>query len=110
MTKFVMLILAVVVSICVQPFAAVADEVPTFDVRKSCHADVQADPGEGSAAGCLADEQKAREVLVGQWTQFGPESRASCMQMVNDIAGTQSYVELLSCLQDAKAVKELPKN
>ena len=110
MTKFVMLIIAVVVSICVQPLAAVADEVPTFDVRKSCHADVQAYPGGGRVAGCVADEQKAREVLVGQWAQFGPESRASCMQMVNDIAGTQSYVELLSCLQNAKAVKALPKD
>ena len=30
--------------------------------------------------------------------------------MVNDIAGTQSYIELLSCLQDAKVVKALPKN
>jgi hypothetical protein len=30
--------------------------------------------------------------------------------MVNDIAGTQSYVELLICLQDAKAAKTLPKD
>jgi len=110
MTKFVMLIATVVVSVCVQPLASVADEVPTFDIRKSCHADVKAYPGGGSAAGCLADEQKAREVLAGQWTQFGPESRTRCAQMVNDIAGTQSYVELLSCLQDAKDVKTLPKD
>jgi hypothetical protein len=110
MTKLVMLITAAVISVCVQPLAAVADEVPTFDVRKSCHADVQAYPGGGSAAGCLVDEQKAREVLVSQWMQFGPESRASCTRMVNNIAGTQSYVELLTCLQDAKAVKTLPKD
>jgi hypothetical protein len=110
MTKFVMLIATALVSVCVQPPAAVADEVPTFDVRKSCHADVQVYPGGGSAAGCLADEQKAREVLVSQWTQFGPESRTRCTQMVNDIAGTQSYVELLTCLQVAKEVKTLPKD
>jgi hypothetical protein len=109
MTKFVMLIVTAVVSVCLQSLAAVADEVPTFDVRKSCHADVQAYPGGGSAAGCLADEQKAREVLVSQWTQFGPESRKTCTQMVNDIAGTQSYVEFLTCLQTAKEVKTLPK-
>ena len=30
--------------------------------------------------------------------------------MVNDIAGTQSYVELLSCLQNAKDAKSLPKD
>jgi hypothetical protein len=110
MTKFVMLIITAVVSVCVQPLAAVADEVPTFDVKKTCHVDVQAYPGGGSVASCLADEQKAREVLVSQWTQFGPESRTRCTQMVNDIAGDQSYVELLGCLQDAKEVKTLPKD
>ena len=110
MTKLAMLITATLVSVCVQPLAAVADEVPTLDVRKSCRADVQAYPGGGSAADCLADEQKAREVLVSQWTQFEPKSRTSCVQMVNDIAGTQSYVELLSCLQNAKDAKTLPKD
>jgi len=110
MTKFGMLITTAVVSVCVQPLAAVADEVPTLDVRKSCRADVQAYPGGGGAAACLADEQRAKEVLVSQWTQLAPESRARCTRMVNDIAGTQSYVELLSCLQAAKDVKTLPKD
>ena len=110
MTKFVMLITTAVVSVCVQSIAAVADEVPTLDVRKSCRADVQAYPAGGSAAGCLADEQKAREVLVSKWTQFGPESRARCTREVNDIAGTQSYMELLTCLQAAEIVKRLPKD
>ena len=108
--KFVMLIGTALLFVCSQPLAAFADEVPTFDVRKTCRADVQAYPGGGSAAGCLADEQKAREVLVNQWTQFGPESRTRCARLVNDIAGDQSYVELLGCLQDAKAVKTLPKD
>ena len=110
MTKFAMLIAVAVFSACVQPLAAVADEVPKFDVRKSCRADVQAYGGGERVAGCLADEQKAMEELVSKWTQFGPESRTKCTEMVNDIAGTQSYVELLTCLQIAKAVKTLPKD
>ena len=110
MTKFVMLIAIALVSVCIRPLAAVADEVPKFDVRKSCRADVQAYPGGDTADGCLADEQKAMDQLVSQWTQFGPESRTKCTEMVNDIAGTQSYVELLTCLQIAKAVKTLPKD
>jgi hypothetical protein len=110
MTKLVMLIITAVISISVLPLAAVADEVPTLDVKKSCHADVQAYPGGGSATGCLADEQKAKEALVSKWTQFGPESKARCMREQNDIPGTQSYVELLSCVQAAEIAKTLPKD
>jgi hypothetical protein len=110
MNKFIMLIATAVVSVCTQPVAAVADEVPRFDVNKTCHTDVQVDPGQGNAAGCLADEQSARDVLVSKWQQFGPESTTRCTQMVNDVAGTQSYVELLTCLQAAEIAKTLPKN
>ena len=109
MAKSAMLVAAAVVSACVQSFAAVADDVPVLDVGKSCHVDVQAYPSGGGGAACLAEEQNAKEVLVRQWTQFAPESRARCIQMVTDIAGTQSYVELLSCLQVAKDVKDLRK-
>ena len=42
MIKFVMLIAIALVSVCLAPLAAVADEVPKFDVKKSCRADVQA--------------------------------------------------------------------
>ena len=110
MIKFVMLIAVALVSVCLPPLAAIADEVPKFDVKKSCHADVQAYRGADSTAGCLADEKKAMDQVVSQWTQFGPESRTKCTEQVNDIAGTQSYVELLTCLQIAKAVKTLPKD
>ena len=92
-----------------QPLPAIADESRHMTL-KSCHADVQAYPTGGSAAGCLADEQKARDVLVSQWTQFGAESRARCSQLENDIPGDQSYVELLPCLQTARDVKTLPKD
>jgi len=91
------------------PLAARADEVPKYDVSKSCKTDVQAYQGTGNRAGCLADEQSARETLVAQWTQFAPENRTRCSLMVGDPAGPQSYVELLTCLQMAKDVKTLPK-
>lgn len=109
MAKFAMVVAAALISVCVQFCAALADEVPVLDVRKSCHVDVQAYPGGGGGAACLADEQRAKEVLVRQWAQFAPDSRTRCTQMVTDIAGAQSYVELLSCLQEAKDVKDLRK-
>ena len=110
MTKLIVLVSAATLSLGVQLQCAVADEVPNYDVRKSCKLDTQAYPSAQSNTGCLADEQNARTTLVSQWTQFAPESRSRCTQMVSDPAGPQSYVELLTCLQMAKDVKSLPKN
>ncbi|MGB8047773.1 MAG: hypothetical protein WCF53_07710 [Pseudolabrys sp.] len=110
MTKVSMMAVLAAVSLGLPMSAAVGDDVPTYDMRKSCKADVQAYSTAQSVAGCLTDEQNARATLVRQWTQFAPESRSRCSQMVGDVAGPQSYVELLTCLQMAKDVKSLPKN
>jgi hypothetical protein len=115
MTKLGVLISVCAVAFGVQVYRVAADDVPTYDVRKSCKTDTQAyqgpgtAPGANSASACVADEQTARATLVTQWTQFAPDSRSRCMQMVGDPAGPQSYVELLTCLQMAKDVKSLPK-
>lgn len=111
MTKLALAIaVASAVSLCGGQLIARADDVPTFNMQKNCKADVQADSTAQNVAACLADEQKAREALVGQWTQFPPNTRTRCVQMVSDIAGSQSYVELLTCLQMARDVKGLPKD
>lgn len=110
MPRLTMLVAIAVVSFCAQPYAAVADEVPKFNFRQSCHADVQAYQGGSGDAACLEDEQKARETVISQWTQFEPRSRARCMRMVTSIAGAESYVELLTCLQLSKDLKDLPKD
>jgi hypothetical protein len=114
MTKLASLIAIAAAMLCAQQLTALADDVPTYDIRKSCKADVQAfqgtASGQASPTACLNDEQTARATLVSQWTQFAPESRSRCMQMVGDPAGPQSYVELLTCLQMARDVKGLPKN
>ncbi len=101
--------LAVLGCLC-QPFTAFADDVPTFDVGKSCRVDVQASAGQSTAGACMADEQRARQTLLAQWTTFTAESRTACGKMVNDIPGLQSYVELLTCLQTTKISSGLPKN
>lgn len=109
MKKLTMVAALAAVSLGMPVFVAAADDVPTYDVRKSCKADTQSYSAQ-SVAGCLADEQSARATLVSQWAQFAPESKSRCSQMVGDVAGPQSYVELLTCLQMAKDVKGLPKN
>ena len=109
MKKLTMGAVLAAVSLGMPVFVAAADDVPTYDVRKSCKADTQLYSAQ-SVAGCLSDEQSARATLVSQWAQFTPDSRSRCSQMVGDVAGPQSYVELLTCLQMAKDVKGLPKN
>jgi hypothetical protein len=103
-------ILAAIAAISFDIHSAIADEVPTYDVRKTCKADVQAYPTAGNVDGCLRDEQNARTTLVSQWTQFAADNRTRCSRMVGDPAGPQSYVELLTCLQMARDVKTVPKN
>jgi len=85
-------------------FAAFADEVPTFDLRKTCKADVLAYQGTASgqpSTGCIRTEQEARTTLVSQWTQFSLASKRECVGLQGDAADPQSYVELLTCLQMA---------
>jgi len=114
MTKLAMLVSITAISLGAQMAVAVADDVPNFDIRKSCKADVQAfqenAKGQASPTGCLKDEENARTTLVSQWTQFAAESRTRCVRMVGDGAVSQSYVELLTCLQMAKDSKGLPKD
>jgi len=89
---------------------AFADDVPKLDVGATCRAGAQAYPGGGGEKACLADEQDARGTLSRQWSEYSAESRTRCTRMVNDIAGTQSYIELLSCLEMAKDAQRLPKD
>lgn len=109
MTRFAMLTAVSAVVVVAQSFPALADDVPTFDLRKTCKADVQAyqntADGQASNQGCLRDEQEARTTLVSQWKQFSPASVRECVGLQGDAAGPQSYVELLTCLQMASDKK-----
>ena len=89
--------------------AVLADDVPKLDFSKSCRADVAAYPGGGGNKACIRDEQRAQKTLVSQWKRFSPQSRTRCTSMVTDLVGSQSYVELLTCLQMARDVQSLPK-
>lgn len=86
---------------------AVADEVPKFDVAKSCKLDVAATTGlaDGQPVkSCVNDEQRARQQLEGQWSTFPSANRAQCTG-VEAIGDTPSYVSLLTCLQMDKIAK-----
>ena len=107
MMKHAILSSVAAVALALHSVVAAAQEVPTLDVGTLCRA--QAKAAKALADTCLADEKRAREDLVRQWTQFSPDSRERCSGIAKSIAGAQSYVELLTCLQIAKDVKSLPK-
>jgi hypothetical protein len=82
--------------------AAEARDFPNLNVGPNCRS-------ASDRQKCMADEQTAREQLVREWEQFARGDKASCTQTVSDIAGSQSYVELLTCLEMARDARKLPK-
>src|ERR1039458_6246286 len=86
---------------------AAADPVPKFDIGPSCQsAGETAVMGRG-ATSCEGDENNARATLEKEWSQFTPSDQARCVRLVT-LGGGPSYVELLTCLELAKQVKEIP--
>src|SRR5256885_1432868 len=80
---------------------AVADQVPKFDIAKSCKLDVAATTGltaNQPVKSCMNDEQKAQQQLATQWSTFPAANKAQCGSM-EAIGDTPSYVSLLTCLQ-----------
>ena len=85
----------------------VADEMPKLDVMPSCRAASSVPPA--NLQSCLKDEENARALLAGRWTQFAAGDRATCSRQ-NSIGGLSSYVVLLTCLETARDARKLPKN
>jgi hypothetical protein len=76
---------------------ATADDLPTYNLSPSCRSETTSQAGD---QGCLKDEQRAKDTLLQQWSEFSPVDRANCLS-VEEAGGAPSYVELLTCLQMA---------
>ncbi len=88
-----------------QLVVAVADQVPKFDIARSCKLDAAATTGlsvEQPIKNCMNDEQQALQQLGSQWSKFSASSRANCSAN-ESVGGTPSYVSLLTCLQMGQA-------
>ena len=86
-----------------------AQDVPQFDIAPGCRAAADTGVRSGDRAGdaCLHDEQQAREKMKQEWNTFSDASQLRCVRLSNS-GGAPSYVELLTCLEMAKAAKDLP--
>ena len=90
-----------------QLVVAVADQMPTFDINRSCKLDAAAAVGmtvDQSLKSCVDDENNARQQLTSQWSSFSAAGKANCVPQ-ESIGGTPSYVSLLTCLQMGKWVR-----
>ena len=85
-----------------------ADPVPKFDTGPICRsAGAAAVMATRNTASCEQDENNARATLEKEWSQFTPSDKARCTRLMTS-GGGPSYVDLLTCLELAKQVKELP--
>jgi hypothetical protein len=73
--------------------APVADRVPNFDVKKACR---EATIGVDA---CVTDEEAARQILIGKWSDFPARDKSSCAEELRTVDRSASYIDLLSCLQ-----------
>ncbi len=85
-----------------------ADTVPKFDLEETCRRAGEVSMSLGRKPGdCKRDENDARSKLQQDWAQYSPAQRTDCVRFTS--LGSPSYVELLTCLEMAKQVKELPE-
>jgi hypothetical protein len=87
----------------------VADGVPTVDIQKTCRAAASVTSNTTTQRDveiCVASEQKAREQMVKDWTQYAAGDKARCVQAGPKVY-LPSYVEWLTCLEMETAVKKM---
>jgi hypothetical protein len=80
----------------------IADAVPKFDIARECKFAIGSKEDQ---KGCADDETQARDTLQKEWGQFTPSEKSICTREAvgDDIS---SYVELLTCLEMERDVKQ----
>ena len=92
-----------------QLLTAVVDGIPTIDVQKTCRAAASVTSSVASQRDvdiCASSEQKAREQMVKDWSQYAAGDKVRCVQAGPKVY-LPSYVEWLTCLEMETAVKKM---
>ena len=80
----------------------IADAVPKFDIARHCQFEIGSNEDQKGGAGA---ETQARDTLQKEWGQFTPSEKSICTQeAVGD--HISSYVELLTCLEMERDLKQ----
>jgi hypothetical protein len=88
---------------------AVADGVPTVNIQNTCKAAASVTSGTSVQTDidiCVSSEQKARETMVKDWSQYAAADKSRCVQAGPKVY-LPSYVEWLTCLEMELAVKKM---
>jgi hypothetical protein len=86
-----------------QPLAIpVSDRIPSLNVEPLCRATTDEDNSMGltkaqSFEDCMRDEMTAKQQLSTIWQKTSDSARTTCEGEAD--TGTQSYVDLLTCVQ-----------
>jgi hypothetical protein len=89
---------------------AAAQGVPQFDAAPGCRAGANTGVTRGNNIdGCIKSEMDARAQLVRDWNAFPVADRAHCASLAR-MGTTPSYIEVLTCLEMARDVRQLPKD
>ena len=95
-----------------QPIAlSAADKVPVLNVEALCKASVEDDKANGIAdpqdfSTCMKDEKEAQQQVGALWATSPSDVRNHC-QTTASLPGSQSYVDLLTCLQAAAIARSV---
>jgi hypothetical protein len=79
----------------------ISNTVPKFDIAKECRFE-----SESSEAfkRCSHDEADALQQLEAEWPQFAGSDKGGCFSEAT-VGGFASYVELLTCLEMARDIR-----
>ena len=89
-----------------QPAIQISDHVPNLKVEALCKATAADDKENGivlgqSYASCMSDETTAQRQLSAVWSSSAGPIRDRCESAALISDDTQSYVDLLACMQEA---------
>jgi len=85
-----------------------AEQIPQFNIEPGCRAAAEtAVAPNRTPDSCKHDENDARAKIQQEWADFKPADKTRCVRL-SGLGGMPSYVELLTCLEMAKAASTLP--
>ena len=88
-----------------------SDKVPVLNVEALCKATVEDDKANGIAepqdfSTCMDDEKKAQQQVGAIWATSPSDVRNHC-ETTASLPGSQSYVDLLTCLKAAAIARSV---